>query len=293
MELKQVQYFETACKRKSFSKAAEELLVTQQCISKNIRNLEQELGVQLFVRTSSGITLTEDGHYFHEQAAIILHTQNDIIHHFQEMSHQRKGILQIGVSHGLNFFFDENFFHKFEEMHPEITLRVLDLWNPQTEEYVQNNTIDIGFTLAPVKYDHLHTEHIWREPLYCIVNNQHKFANRTSLDIEEILDEKIAMANENYNSYYNFQKICDKIGKHPFIIKSMDLMSIYEYVLHNDAVGFTLKSYTNILQFQNIKNIPLNDPNAYWDICLVYKEDSKRQLIKKFADYTKKRHSMI
>lgn len=82
MELKQIQYFEATCKRKSFSKAAEELLVTQQAVSKVIQNLERELGVRLFVRGSKGVSLTEDGRYFHEQAAGMLQMQNDIINHF-------------------------------------------------------------------------------------------------------------------------------------------------------------------------------------------------------------------
>jgi DNA-binding transcriptional LysR family regulator len=285
MELKQIQYFETVCKQKSFSKAAEELTLTQQCISKNIQHLEQELGVPLFVRTSNGVMLTEEGHYFHEQAAIILQTQNDILLHFFELQNQNKSTLKIGVSHGLSLFFDENFFLGFQQKYPEIEMTVLDLWNPQTEENVINHTIDAGFTLAPIQYTELCVEHIKKEPLYCIVNENHRFAGRSSLDIEDILDEKIVMANENYNSYQNFQKICEEKQKHPVTIKTYDLMSIYDYVLHSNAVGFTLKSYSHILHFQNIKHIPLTDSTAFWDICLVYRKSSKAQAITKFLQY--------
>jgi DNA-binding transcriptional LysR family regulator len=287
MELKQIQYFETICKRKSFSKAAQELLVTQQCVSKNIQSLEQELGVQLFIRGSAGVTLTEEGHYFHEQAAIILQTQNDITAHFRNVGKLRNRVLQVGLSHGLSFFFDETFFQGFRQEYPDIELRILDLWDSQAEESVKNNTLDLGFTLAPVDYEGFQVEHLRKEPLYCIVNASHPLADRTSLDIGEILDEKIVMANKNYNSYYNFQKQCEKIGKHPDTIEMFDLMSIYEYVLHNNAVGFTLKAYSNILQFQNIRHIPLNDPEAVWDICVVYKEASKKTLIQKFLTYTR------
>jgi DNA-binding transcriptional LysR family regulator len=287
MELKQIQYFETVCKRKSFSKAAEELLVTQQCVSKNIQSLEQELDTQLFQRVSNGVQLTEEGHYFHEQASIILQTQNDILHHFSDLKRQQRSTLQIGVSHGLSFFFDEKFFREFQDMYPDIELKVLELWNPQTEENVLNHTIDAGFTLAPIQYPDLCVEHIMKEPLYCIVNEDHRFADRTSLDIEEILDEKIIMANENFNSYHNFQKICEEKHKTPITIKTFDLMSIYEYVRHSNAVGFTLKSYSNILQFQNIRQIPLTDPKAFWDICLVYRKSSKVPLITKFLAFLK------
>jgi DNA-binding transcriptional LysR family regulator len=292
MELKQIQFFEMVYQQKSFSKAAQELLVTQQCVSKNIQSLEQELGTQLFLRASHGVQATEEGNYFHEQAARILQTQKDILDHFTDLKKQQHCTLQIGVSHGLSFFFDENFFGQFQAKYPKIELNILDLWNPQTEENVLNHTIDAGFTLAPIRYPSLCVEHIYKEPLYCIVNENHPFADRTSLDIEEILDEKIIMANENFNSYHNFRKICEEKHKTPITIKTFDLMSIYEYVRHSNAVGFTLKSYSNILQFQNIRHIPLTDPNAYWDICLVYQKDSKLPLITKFLKFLKEYKSV-
>jgi DNA-binding transcriptional LysR family regulator len=287
MELKQIQYFETVCQRKSFSKAAEELLLTQQCVSKNIQSLEQELGFPLFIRSSGGVSLTEEGEYFHEQASIILQTQSNILQHFTELQNQKKSTLRVGVSHGLGIFFDENFFLGFQEQYPEIEVQVVDLWNPQTEENVINHTIDAGFTLAPIRYPELGLEHIRKEPLYCIVNDNHRFANRTTLDIEEILDEKIIMANENFNSYHNFQKICEEHHKHPITIKTYDLMSIYDYVLHSNVVGFTLKSYSHVLHFQNVRHIPLTDPKAFWDICLVYRNGSKKPLVSKFLQYIK------
>jgi DNA-binding transcriptional LysR family regulator len=285
MELKQIQYFEAVRRRKSFSKAAGDLLLTQQCISKNIHNLEQELGTPLFIRSSSGVELTEEGRYFHEQAAVIVQTQDEILKHFSEIRNHKKSSLKIGISHGLGIFFNENFFQEFQQKYPEIDLQITELWNPQTEENVLNRTIDAGFTLAPVKYPELGTVHVHKEPLYCIVNENHRFADRATLDIEEILDEKIIMADENYNSFHNFQKICEEHGKHPITVKTCDLMPIYDYVVHSNVVGFTLKTYSRILQYQNIRHIPLTDPDAFWDICLVYRNGSKKPPVTKFVQY--------
>lgn len=285
MEMKQIQYFEAVCKRKSFSKAAEDLVLTQQCISKNIHSLEQELGTPLFTRSSNGVELTEEGCYFHEQATIIMRTQDDILRHYSELKNRRKSSLKIGVSHGLGIFFNESFFQGFQQKYPEIDVQVTELWNPQTEENVINHTIDVGFTLAPIRYPELGCVHIRKEPLYCIVNENHRFADRTSLDISEILEEKIIMANENFNSFHNFQKICEEYNKQPITIKTYDLMPIYDYVMHSNVVGFTLKIYSQILQYHNIRHIPITDPKAFWDICLVYRNGSKKPLVTKFVQY--------
>jgi DNA-binding transcriptional LysR family regulator len=288
MELKQIQYFEMVYKKNSFSKAAEELLVTQQCVSKIIQHLESELSTKLFVRTPNGVRPTEEAGYLHEQASILLQTQDNIIRYYTGRKNQQKSIFKLGVSHGLRYFFNERCFEEFSQKHPETELQILDLWNAQTEEMVRNNAIDIGFTLAPVKYSDLHIEHIRKEPLYCIVNKTHPFAQYESISIDDVLNEKIVMANENFNSYYNFQLLCVYKGKQPDTVKVSDLLSIYEYVAHNNAIGFTLKSYYDILQFQDIKYIPLDDPMAYWDICLVHSQNPRKVLVPDFVRYVKK-----
>lgn len=67
MEYKQLEFFLAVCEQKSFSRAAEVCYVSQQAISKSLANLEQELGVQLFVRNSGGVALTEAGRLFEQQ----------------------------------------------------------------------------------------------------------------------------------------------------------------------------------------------------------------------------------
>jgi hypothetical protein len=57
--------------------------------------------------------------------------------------------------------------------------------------------------------------------------------------------------------------------------------------MHSNVVGFTLKTYSQILQYQNIRHIPLTDPKAFWDICLVYRNGSKKTLVTKFVQYIK------
>lgn len=288
MEIKQIQYFECVCKNKSFSKAADELYLTQQAVSKKIKNLEAELNTSLFLREHSGVSLTEEGHYFHEQAAIILHTCRDITDHFSEISNKRKSGLRIGISHGLSIFFSKTYLQEFEQQQPGIALYVLELWNQQTEEDVMNGSIDVGFTLQPIQYAELHTETLFYEPLCCIVNKKHHFANRTSLTVEDILDEEIVMADENYNSYYDFKNVCKEYGKSPKTQPVPDLISIYEHCMQENVVGFSLNALADVMDFRNIVHIPLSDCDAHWGVCMVWNENSRKSKhIEMFAEYVK------
>ena len=78
MEYKQLEFFLAVCEQKSFSRAAEVCYVSQQAISKSLANLEQELGVQLFVRNSGGVALTEAGRLFEQQVRPHLNERDEI-----------------------------------------------------------------------------------------------------------------------------------------------------------------------------------------------------------------------
>jgi len=287
MEFKHILYFETVRKHKSFSKAADELYVTQQAVSKKIRELEEELDAPLFFRQHNGVELTKEGDFFQEKTASILQTQNDILTYFSAISKQRKQELRVGLSHGLCIFFDKPFFEKFKQLQPDISLHILELWNPQTEEDVLNGSIDIGFTLAPVKYPQLHTEHLFSEPLCCIVNKNHPLASKESLTMEEILDSEIVMADTNYNSYHDFVNQCQQHDKHPKIHTVPDLFSIYEHCVHENVIGFSLESLSKTVQFKNIRHIPIEHSKSCWNVCLVWNDSTeKSRQIRKFIDYT-------
>ena len=79
MEYKQLEFFLAVCEQSSFRRAAETCFVSQQAISKSLANLEQELGVQLFVRSSDGVTLTEAGRLLEQQVRPHLNERDEIL----------------------------------------------------------------------------------------------------------------------------------------------------------------------------------------------------------------------
>lgn len=287
MELKQLQYFEAICKYHSISRAAQDLYMTQQGVSRQIQQLEAELNTTLFERSSQGVVLTEDGRYFYEQAAIILQTQHDIEEYFSDRGRKKRLQLRVGISHGLSLFFNAKFLEVFSSLHPDSHFLSSALWSPQIEDSVLDRSIDIGFTVLPLRHPELKHTLIMREPLYIIVNDENPLAERSSVCVEDLFDYKIAMADENYNTCKGFEDLCEQKGVHPEMHKMFDLLSIYHFVLLNrDAVGFTLKSYEKLLRFDHLRYIPLNHSGAFWDICLVWNAGSKKQLLQDFVDYS-------
>ena len=288
MELKQIQYFELIYKHKSISKAASELYMSQQGVSKQIASLEAELNAPLFRRTSRGVELTEEGQYFHEQAAIIQRVQQNITDHFASISAQRQQSLKISVSRGLNVYFGNQFFDRFSEKHPEVSLSIYSLWNPITDDSVLKDAIDLGFTLAPVQVEGLQLESVLRAPLCCIVNVNNPLAEKESLDWDDILSCTVAMADENYNSHRSFSELCAARNAQPKTVEMFDLLSIYDYVKQRtDTVGFTLSIYRSFLNYPNLKYLPINDEQVAWDICIARKKGKCRRIVQDFVNFTR------
>jgi LysR family transcriptional activator of glutamate synthase operon len=99
MEYKQLEFFLAVCEQNSFRRAAETCFVSQQAISKSLANLEQELGVQLFVRSSDGVTLTEAGRLLEQQVRPHLNERDEIRLQLRQFHAQPQ--LRIGYFMGL------------------------------------------------------------------------------------------------------------------------------------------------------------------------------------------------
>ena len=277
MEFRQVLYFDAVCRNTSISKAAQELFVTQQCVSKQISSLEKELGVSLLVRKQNGVVPTEEGHWFQEHASMILQIEQDIQAHFEMARRNGPHVLKIGVSNGLSLFFDDIFFQKFRAGHPSQTIQVFYMWNRQIEEMLENGAIDIGISLLPIHKDGLYVQKLFSEQLCCIVNSSHRLADRDVLRFDDIIQEQIAMADENFTTYDLFMARCQQQGVYPDIYKTSELMSIYVYVLNHDAVGFSLNTFADRFHIDQIRYIPYEDAEGTWDVCFLVNEKDKRR----------------
>lgn len=275
MEIKHIIFFDAVCKYKSFSKAANELFITQQAVSKKIKELEEELNTQLFIRSSFGVELTEEGDYFLEQSSMILKKRDEIMQYYTNISNSKRNSLKIGISYGIKVLLRKAIFQEFEKNNQEIDLEIGEMLNQDVENGIVDKSLDIGITINPDSIPNIRSLSLFHEPICCIVNKHHHFASRLSLTFDEILNETIVMADQNCKSYYSFMEQCARHGKKPNIITVPDVMSIYENCFHDNVLGFSLERLSKLMQFDELIAIPLSDQYAYWDVCLIWNEGNK------------------
>jgi LysR family cyn operon transcriptional activator len=150
-QLEQYRIFAAVAKNKSFSKAANELYITQPAVSQSIGLLEKELEAQLFIRTSRGVVLTEAGEILYTYVEQALSAFRGAENHINELKTLEHGILKIGASDTLCQHYLLKHLRLFHEKYPRVNLRVTNRTSQDTVELLKQGSVDIGFINMPTE----------------------------------------------------------------------------------------------------------------------------------------------
>ncbi len=198
MELRVLTYFLTVAREKTISKAAEVLHLSQPTLSKQLKELEEELGVTLFTRGNRFITLTEDGIYLMNRGKEILSlvdstmtnlTKNEVI----------SGQITIGGGETQAFEFLSHILHKLRDNYPEINIHLYSGNADDVLEKIDKGLLDFGLVIDPVekqKYEYI------RLPLIdswgILVNNSHPLAKQKIVQPQDIQQTPLLISNQSF-----------------------------------------------------------------------------------------------
>lgn len=142
--------FQTVSQCNSFSKAAEQLYMTQPAVSQSIAKLEQELNTPLFYRTPKGVTLTNEGKVLHDYVTQSLALMDAGEQKMQEFKNLTTGILRIGVGDTISRFFLLPYLEIFHTKYPGIRLKVMNGTTSEITKLVKNGEADVAICNLPV-----------------------------------------------------------------------------------------------------------------------------------------------
>lgn len=148
-QLEQYKIFASVAQNKSFGKAASELYITQPAVSQSVKQLETELGVQLFVRTARGAELTEAGKTLYGYAEQALSTLRNGEEQLKVLKALGTGTLAIGASDTLCEHFLLPYLCDFHKKYPAIKLRITNRNSAETVRLLSYGHVDIGFINTP------------------------------------------------------------------------------------------------------------------------------------------------
>ena len=191
MELWQLRTFNEIAEISNFTKASEKLNLTQSAVSHQIKALERELGVKLFIRAKRGVVLTEDGKTALKHARMILTQADEMMEDLAGRERKLAGTVRVAAATQALVHLFAPLFEDFMDMHEDVEL--VFRTTTTTEQTVQNildGVADIGFASLAVYSPLVQVSELFSDELVLVVGQRHRLAKRKKVSVEDIQNEK-------------------------------------------------------------------------------------------------------
>ncbi len=193
MELRHCRYFIAVAEELSFTKAAGRLGISQPPLSQQIRSLEEEIGVPLFVRTKRSVRLTEAGRHFLEKAYRILGETDRAVQAARRAARGEIGDLTVGFVASAAFDFLPRVVAQFMARYPDAKLELRDLTTVEQLRDLAEGRIELGLMRPPVDDPELRQEPVIREEFVAVLPSNHRLGSRASIDLRSLAEESFIM----------------------------------------------------------------------------------------------------
>ena len=193
MDFDQLNTFLEIVRLKSFSKAAQTCFRTQPAISAQIRQMEQELGTQLFERFGSRISLTIAGKTFAEYARDILDLKKQSFDAVRELDRIPRGEVVIAANEATCVNVLPSVFSNFKGRFPNVRIQVVRSFASRTIEAVMDNSVDFGITQLPIAEKKLVVVQVHSDEICLLVSPNHRFASMKGVGAAEISKEELIL----------------------------------------------------------------------------------------------------
>jgi DNA-binding transcriptional LysR family regulator len=192
MELRQLRYFIAVAEYLSFSRAAEELHITVPPLSRQIRQLEDEFDVQLFVRNRRRVNLTDAGRLFLREAKTLDQQMKQFTNCIRLAKHGDAGMVRIGIGLHLGARLSRAVM-EHSRQHPLVEIQTTGIYSSLQSVALVEGKVDVGFLRPPVDRVHLNSEPLFEERLVVLVSRANPLAKRKSLRIRDLAGENLLL----------------------------------------------------------------------------------------------------
>jgi len=286
MELRHLRYFVAVADTLNFRRAAERVHIEQSPLSQQIRNLEQELGVQLFTRTKRRVALTHAGRIFLSDAQAVLARADDGIERARRAARGSIGNLSIAYLTSMTNTFFVSVIHEYQRQFPGVSLSFGDMVPNAILGAVAQRTADVGFLRGVFCHDELVIEELGTEPLVVALPKNHPLANRkTKLSGQDLTQEPFVMIPDEGSMGYNdvIRAFCRENGFSPSLRAEANQMQAVIWLVH---MGLGLSLIPQSLKGLHRGNVVYRDLKSPPRISgkLVYRRNDGSPVLKNFVD---------
>lgn len=283
MELRQLRYFAKAAETLNFSDAAKCLNIAQSSLSQQIKQLEDELGTQLFIRNSHSIRLTESGDVMLPFALRTIHDAEACADRINDLRKMLTGTLNIGVTHSFSPILTESVI-SFMKMYPGIKLNIVYKQMNELMDLLSKRDIDFVLAFKPIQSSPDVESHIlFQNSLSAIVSSNHPLASKEKVSVAELEKYDLALPSKGLQARNAFDSIISSYNGFRIRIELNEVGTLLKLVRQTCLV--TVLAEDSIYDVRDVKAVPIDVPDNQMAGCVhilkgTYRKHSMQEFIR-------------
>lgn len=283
MELRHIRYFQVLAEELNFSRAAEKLHIAQPPLSRQIQELEEEIGAKLFYRTKRQVELTDAGKVFLQKSYEILDLVEQARITTRLFSTGTRGEFRIGFTGTVQDLIPA--LKKYREQFPHVNIVLKQMTNAEQIEALHENNIDIALVSIPIQHKNIEVVPVKKMNFVAALPEGHPLVRKSKLTFRDLNDEPLIMTPKStgLKFYENVMGAFKKECLTPKIaIKAYDLQTVLVLVASGMGIALTpspIHSLNGIVH-RKIEDFDLTIVGS-----MAWRKDNKSEVLEKFLDF--------
>ena len=275
MELRQLRYFTKAAETLNFSDAAKCLNIAQSSLPQQVKQLEDELGTQLFIRSSHSVRLTEAGEMMLPFALRTLHEAESCVDRIHDLQKLLTGTLNIGVTHSFSPILTESVI-SFMKMYRTIKLNIVYKQMNELMELLAKREIDFVLAFRPLQpMPDVESHILFQNALSAIVGKHHPLASKEKISIAELEKYELALPSKGLQARNAFDSIAPDFNSFNIRIELNEVNTLLKLIRQTGLV--TVLAEDSIYDIQDVKAVPVDVPGNEMTGCVHILKDTYRK----------------
>ena len=310
--LKNMEYVYAVYQKKSFSKAADSLHVSQPALSTAIRKIESELELQLFDRSSSPIELTQAGKYYIASIEKIMRVEEDMREYFAQLVKEQRTVINVGTSSFFCSYVLPELVEEFKRENPEVAVNLMEVNSSEFAGLFQSDVMDLCLTvddLGKLQGKTTMTSRVWKqEELVLAVPAEHPVAQELKgdrltfgqvrsgawkekrfhgVELERFQDVPFLFLKSGNDLHRRAKEMCRRAGFDPKVTMYLDqMLTAYYVACSGKGAAFIRPDLVKYVEpTSRLYFFKLTDPLAVRDVMLYAPQNTLSPIAREFMNF--------
>jgi DNA-binding transcriptional LysR family regulator len=286
-DLRRLQYFVAVARERNFTRAAERLHIAQPALSRQVRLLEQELGVELLHRTTHEFELTEAGEFLLERGPSLLSSADELWRSVRAYATGERGQVVIGYGASASYETGPRLLQRLAQRHPGIQVMTSVRSTAEIVAGVGDGSIDLGLVRCPPPAPGLEARPIRLERQVLLLRRDHRLASRSSVSVADVAEETLLLhpREANPGHYDALLGLCREHGFEPrVLLRTLSFDLRYSPIVDSEAVSVVGESTTSGLP-EELCWVSLSPP-ACFEVSLIARAHGRSPAVSRMLDAT-------